>query len=125
MTPNTSGIEELARAALADEKSRTKDRNAGSMVWRKREPMLAHALMEALGIPQKRSVVANLNGEIRLLSERVAELSAEVASLRFERDRATIAHRDACEVIQKLMNEYVSPDWLDTDIRNRVQAVCS
>lgn len=125
---NDEHLAEIAKNALVDAKNRQYAMDgqvAGSIAWKKREPILAAALLKRLGQAERdvTTVTANLKGEIRLLSEQLGQVQAQLRDALFERDRMRLAWLAAVDVIDTLVANHVDPEYLDAKIRSRIAEV--
>lgn len=125
---NDEHLMEIAKAALTDAKNRQFAMDghiAGSVAWKKREPILAAALLKRLGQPARDAMtaVANLKGKIKLLSEQLGEVQTKLRDALFERDRMRLAWLAAVDVLETVVANHVDPEYLDDSIRKRIAEV--
>ena len=87
LDPSHDQLATLARGALEDQRARRlgSNDNAGAKVWKIREPQLATGILALLDVPAQRNRMTSLRamhaGEVRLLQEKIAQLNGEIHEL--------------------------------------------
>jgi thymidylate kinase len=128
---------DLARGALADHAQRQngKQPEAGSKVWKKREPRLADYVIEHVdainreAAALKRATETEQDGKRRVqdrldllrLESQLVELHAELRDTRFERDRAVFAYKATYDLAVKIARECADPERIDAAIEQALE----
>ena len=126
----TNEILELAQNALSDYRRRVHEKLLpnevpGSKAWKRREPVLASAVLRMLGQYDLKQMTeaANLRGRLNLAEEEAARDRSAIADVRFERDKMRLAYQAAVDVIEMLLASYVDPERLDETAKKRIAEV--
>ncbi len=129
---SSPSIAELARGALSDETQRKtpKGKEAGSKVWKSREPRLAQHVLQHAGNPLPKEIslssreltlLANHRSQVEALERTISDLHAELRESRFQRDRSKFAYEAAYDLASKIARECADPDRIDTTIERTLR----
>jgi dTMP kinase len=121
---------DAAHQALTDHAKRqsTKNKEAGSQAWARREPILADYVVSHASDSDtlsKRGMVlqSHHRNEIAQLAAKIADLSAELRDTRFERDRAVFSYQATYDLAVKIAREYADPERIDDKIEQALETL--